>query len=401
MTATASTIRDKTIQRHVETLVLRLRRRQIVGSHAAALETVLLLRQIVSAAKFTSLEQLVSLVKTAGRQLVEAQPKEYSVGNTVRKVLRLIREEFHAAAAAAMAGSSGTSTPATRPASLPNVLSPGQAFASSSLANFVLLGHPRSHLPQSLADHPPSHRHQAQHLDIDDFNKKAVSVKPALIAAIQEVIDELETVYENVAKNARDHIHSDEIILTIGYSRTVEAFLKSAAHYRRFTVIVAETAPSYSGCEMAQSLASVGISTVLVPDSCIYSLMSRVNKVMLGAHAVLANGGIFGIAGSLLAATAARAHATPVVICTGQFKFTPLWNLYHDFAAVDFGDPAEVLGVQDSDCVNMDQVDVVNPYFDYVKPELVDVLVTNDGDHPPSFVHRLVKETYDDEDTDL
>lgn len=36
-----------------------------------------------------------------------------------------------------------------------------------------------------------------------------------------------------------------EIILTIGKSRTVEAFLKSAAHHRNYTVIVAETVPSF------------------------------------------------------------------------------------------------------------------------------------------------------------
>jgi len=27
--------------------------------------------------------------------------------------------------------------------------------------------------------------------------------------AIQDVLDELETVYDNVSKNARDHIHSE------------------------------------------------------------------------------------------------------------------------------------------------------------------------------------------------
>jgi translation initiation factor 2B subunit (eIF-2B alpha/beta/delta family) len=36
-----------------------------------------------------------------------------------------------------------------------------------------------------------------------------------------------------------------EIILTIGNSKTVEAFLKSASHYRNFTVITAETGPSF------------------------------------------------------------------------------------------------------------------------------------------------------------
>lgn len=42
---------------------------------------------------------------------------------------------------------------------------------------------------------------------------------------------------------ALEHIHSNEVIMTIGYSRTVEAFLKEAARKRKFQVIVAECAP--------------------------------------------------------------------------------------------------------------------------------------------------------------
>ena len=144
----------------------------------------------------------------------------------------------------------------------------------------------------------------------------------------------------------------------------------------------------YSGHEMARSLSSAGISTFLVPDSSIYAIMSRVNKLILGAHAVLANGGMYAIAGSLLAASAARAHSTPAVVCAGQFKLTPLWNLYHEYGALDFADPGQVLGFEEGALV--DRVDVVNPYYDYVGPELVDVFITNDGDHPPSSVYRCV-----------
>jgi len=150
---------------------------------------------------------------------------------------------------------------------------------------------------------------------------------------------------------------------------------------------------------MAKALSLAGISTFLVPDSSIYGLMSRVNKVILGAHVILANGGMFAITGSLVAATAARAHSTPVVVCAGQFKLTPLWNLYHEYGAHDFGNPSDVLGFEEADLV--DKVDVVNPYYDYVHPDLIDAFITNDGDHPPSSIYRLLKETYDDEDNEL
>ena len=187
---------------------------------------------------------------------------------------------------------------------------------------------------------------------------------------------------------------------------------------------------------MARSLSSSGLSTFLVPDSSIYAIMSRVNKVILGAHAILANGGMFAITGSLLAATAARAHSTPVVVCAGQFKLTPQWNLYHEYGALDFADPSNVLGFEEGNLV--EKVEVVNPYYDYVNPELLDVYITNEwilpfysasdfiltrstssGDHPPSSFYRysicvsrhqgfywrticrLIKETYDDDDTEL
>lgn len=127
---------------------------------------------------------------------------------------------------------------------------------------------------------------------------------------------------------------------------------------------------------MARSLSSAGISTFLVPDSSIYAMMSRVNKVVLGAHAILANGGFFATSGSSLVAMAARAHSTPVVVCAGQYKFTSKWTIYRNHAALDFGDPSQVLGFQEK-CFG-DNVDIVNPIYDYVGPEFVDVFITNE-----------------------
>ncbi|KIP06029.1 hypothetical protein PHLGIDRAFT_107426 [Phlebiopsis gigantea 11061_1 CR5-6] len=363
-----------TSHRSVDILVSKLRRRQVVGSREAALETLRVLRQVVSKARFSNIDQLVSLIKSVGRRLVEAQPKEHSVGNTVRKILHHIREEYNAA-------SKSNGRKAIK--------------MDLSISNFILQGQMRkqngalkSEATITLKEDDPR--------DPDSF---ARALKPVLMEAIQDVLDELETVYDNISKMAKDHIHPDEIILTIGHSKTVEAFLKSAGHYRNYTVIVAETGPSYSGHTMAKALSAAGISTFLVPDSSIYAIMSRVTKVILGAHAILANGGMFAITGSLLAATAARVHSTPVVVCAGQFKLTPLWNLYHEFGALDFADPSSVLGFEEGNLV--DKVEVLNPYYDYVGPEMVDVFITNDGDHPPSSVYRLIKETYDDEDHDL
>jgi hypothetical protein len=179
--------------------------RQIVGSRAAAIETVLVLRQVLSKARFSNIEQLVEIIRSVGRKLVDAQPKgasprsrqsscnvfaEHTVGNTVRRVLHHIREEYKSFA-------SDNPTQTTR----------------FSISKFVLLGQPRQQSEPAARTGGP---HQAALLqtpnpedDPDDPDYFAKNIKPVVMEALQDVFDELDTVYDNVSKSARDHIHSE------------------------------------------------------------------------------------------------------------------------------------------------------------------------------------------------
>ena len=90
----------------------------------------------------------------------------------------------------------------------------------------------------------------------------------------------MDSVYGPISELAQEHIHTDEVIMTYGYSTTIELFLKAAARKRRFQVIIAETQPSLDGHKLANVLSKIpNISTTLIPDSCIYAIMSRINKV--------------------------------------------------------------------------------------------------------------------------
>lgn len=79
---------------------------------------------------------------------------------------------------------------------------------------------------------------------IRDYSKPQAGLKAALLDHIQEIETELETSAENLSEQAVEHIHSSELILTLGHSRTVESFLKTAAKQRKFEVVVAECAPA-------------------------------------------------------------------------------------------------------------------------------------------------------------
>lgn len=61
---------------------------------------------------------------------------------------------------------------------------------------------------------------------------------------------------------------------------------------RDFEVLVCETAPDFSGHATVKTLAKAGIQANLITDASVYAVMSRVDKVYISCHAVLANGGI-------------------------------------------------------------------------------------------------------------
>lgn len=48
--------------------------------------------------------------------------------------------------------------------------------------------------------------------DPDDADSFSRNLKPVFMEAIQDVFDELETVYDSIAKSAKDHIHSEYVL---------------------------------------------------------------------------------------------------------------------------------------------------------------------------------------------
>ena len=87
---------------------------------------------------------------------------------------------------------------------------------------------------------------------------------------------------------------------------------------------MAETAPSGAGRRTAVALAEAGISTTLITDGAIFAMMARVNKVIVGAQAVMANGGLMATAGSHMLALAAAHHSVPFVVSRAGLEPAPL-----------------------------------------------------------------------------
>lgn len=201
-----------------------------------------------------------------------------------------------------------------------------------------------------------------------------------------------------------------ELILTLGHSSAVEAFLKAAAKERTFTVVVLESAPGLWGHTTAAALARAEIHTLLVPDASLNAWMPKVSKVLLGAHFVLANGSVVVEAGGKVLAKAATHYATPVTVVTGTEKICPNWEralggrssapLPYVSRALELTyPPAQALPVDEKISSRAaEDTEIVAPMYDLVPAHYIQALFTNMGGFPTSHVSRLVKDQYIDAD---
>ncbi|OAD59803.1 Translation initiation factor eIF-2B subunit beta [Eufriesea mexicana] len=349
--------KDEDINERMLKLINDIHYGDIKGTHNIVVDTILGLKEIINNTEWTTAANLISIITRNGKCLVEANPLEFSIGNMVRRILQIIREEY-----------------------------------TSELKNTTDETDTQESLHKILT---------AEGDQQVDFSIPIPSLKSAIIEHINEFEAELETCAENITQQASEHIHSNEIIMTIGKSKLVEEFFKRAAATRAFEVIVAEGGPSLSGHEMAVNLAKAKIKTTLISDVAIFAMMSRVNKVIIGTHTVMANGGLRAISGSHTVAQAAKHYSVPVMVLLPLYKLSPLYLYTHEQHGFN-KHVSPLQGVIDgANASLLARIQAYNPVFDYVPPELVTLFISNTGGNAPSYIYRLLSELYHPDDYEL
>jgi translation initiation factor eIF-2B subunit beta len=373
----------------------------------------------------------MSRIREIGKLLIKAQPREIVIENIVRRVLGLIREVSSEDNEADPAISdAGTLTPLHESTPRPSLQSSVSLFPHGDLGISSDSGSParrpglsQSHstaapalvrsttslfwfFPQAETDSQsstPASRSPAigaLHGAFKGFDSHDIqSIKLDAIDGIREILDEIDQASEQVADNALTYINANDHILVQGGSSTTYKFLYAAASKKRkFTVFVVDGAPNNSshtrnqlltgssnisplakgedGDELqdrlVKPLAALGINVLLIPDSAVFAIMSFVNKVLLSPSAVLSSGGLLASAGASNIAAAAQAHKVPVLSLSGIYKLSPK-STFDPRLLREIGDAGALGGSEDL----WDDIDVVNPLWDYVPPEKVNLYITN------------------------
>jgi translation initiation factor eIF-2B subunit beta len=430
-------LRGQPLEVSIESLISLLKRRQIRGSEPCAVATAHILLQVVARSKWHDVESLLHNVSQTGRRLVDAQPNELVVANIVRRVLGLIRDEA-AEDRNELASDGPTETMTTPTDVVPNAGSlehqwPPSTYAKQDsagdyisnsarpqarinpLASYSSVNVPKS-LFHLLSASPPTEAdsimagspfgHSGTSTPSWRGNTSQVhALRSEVIDGIEEIKDEISQVDDQIAALAEVQIHPGDYVLVHQPSPTVERFILRAALKRKFTVLVVTEPPRRIGEQVKEQysvfrkkLGAAGITVVNVMNSGLMAYMSRVDKVILGARAIVANGGVVTDAGAASIARAAKEQGNAVIVLGGVYKLSPE-NPFDEASLIEWSDPSSFISFADGPMVA--GVEVNSALTELVPAKYIDTYITNLGTHSRDHLSSLIADHYKQEDADF
>ncbi|CAF1079579.1 unnamed protein product [Adineta steineri] len=355
-----------------------------------ALATILILKKLIGESKWSNASELITMIRSQAHRLNEGQPVDSITFNITRRILKIIREVSVRIIHGKNEGSDISLT-------LQAVLNDRATMLTMNDDEYE---NPDDNLQLKKKQQVQADLTESMPINSIESEVSMQILKPELMDDLNWYATDVELSVQNLAQQALAHIHANEIILTLGYSYTVERFFKyAAAKKRQFHVFILEHAPFFTGHKMAINLSQANIPVTVVTDSAVFAIMARVNKILIGTRSLLANGGLTAKSGTYNLALAAKNYNVPLLVCAPTYKFSPTYLPSFDPVMCNsFPSPENILSYES---LFQSSLDIVVPMHDYVPPELVTLIIGSGMGNAPSYVYRIVSELYSAEDNDL
>ena len=224
----------------------------------------------------------------------------------------------------------------------------------------------------------PSHAslHTTQHRIVNAVSDAdpddVATAKEATIAAIDDVIDSVESSKDRAAARAVSEIADDDVLLTHDFSSTVLAAIDDAIEAgHSFEVYVTESRPRFLGRKMTRHLSDRdGVDVTLIVDSAAGHFMSEVDRVLVGMDCIV-DDTLYNRIGTYPIATAAADNDVPVTVVGSAAKYVDGAFAFEN----EIRSPSEVLREP------ADGFEVANPAYDATPTRLLDAVVTDEATH--------------------
>ena len=203
-------------------------------------------------------------------------------------------------------------------------------------------------------------------------------------------IERADRALEKIGKIGSRRIQDGDVIMTHCNSHAALSIITTAFEDgKEISVIATESRPRRQGLLTIRHLNGFGIPTTLIVDSAVRYYMKDVDKVIVGADAIAANGALVNKIGTSQLALAAHEARKSFMVAAETFKFSPSTIVgnpieIEERAADEVVDPAII--------ADLSHVQVKNPAFDFTPAEYIDMIVTDIGIIPPAMAYTVIKE---------
>lgn len=225
----------------------KLRKKSFPNSTIIAIETAKIFRDVIKALysgqSSMQFSDLLKVLKSLGKSFMSVEPLLFCVGNIVKRILHIVREEYN---------------------KFPNLESFSQQSSDNKkkrMMSITSLNLLIDYSSQKITQTPKSSYVSKFSEDLDDDresinsnneNDTGVSsdvlemkeyVK-SILNSISELIDEIESISDFIKDQSFEHINNNDVILTANHSDLLEEFFIEASKEKKFHVIIAESAPT-------------------------------------------------------------------------------------------------------------------------------------------------------------
>ncbi len=217
-------------------------------------------------------------------------------------------------------------------------------------------------------------------------------LRSVAVDSARDFVHESRGAVERIGEIGSRRIRSGDVLMTHCHSNAAIAVMKKAwSDGKKFSVYVTETRPRFQGRKTASILAREGIPVTVIVDSAARYFMNEVDKVIVGADAIAANGALVNKIGTATIASLAHEARTQFIVASETYKFSPETAI-GELVTIEERDEAEV--VPKAMLQRFPKISVRNPAFDVTPPEYIDLIITERGVIPPQGAILIIHELF-------
>ena len=207
------------------------------------------------------------------------------------------------------------------------------------------------------------------------------SARQAVIRNSEHFCERSNSAYDKMASYGSELIlEPGKKTITICNSTAAISVIKAAYRAGKITGVYAcETRPKDQGLITIRELADAGVPVTLIVDSAMRFVMPEVSMAFIGTDTLESDGSVINKIGSHILAATAHDFGVPVYACAETFKFLPP-SKANSHIQIEVRQMQEIIAPEELP----DGVEVFNPVFERVPPELITGIITEVGVIRPS-----------------